>query len=46
VVMIAGSLAGGWFGAHFAQKADPRKVRGLVIGVGVVMTVYFFITVR
>jgi hypothetical protein len=45
-VMIAGSLAGGWFGAHYAQKADPRKVRGAVIGVGVVMTAYFFVTVR
>jgi hypothetical protein len=45
-VMIAGSLAGGWFGAHYAQQADPRKVRGVVIGVGVAMTVYFFVTVR
>lgn len=45
-VMIAGSLAGGWFGAHYAQKADPRKVRGVVIGVGVAMSVYFFVTVR
>jgi uncharacterized membrane protein YfcA len=45
-VMIAGSLAGGWFGAHFAQKADPRKVRLLVIGIGVAMSAYFFITVR
>jgi len=45
-VMIAGSLAGGWFGAHYAQKADPRKVRGLMIRVGVVMTAYFFVTTR
>ena len=45
-VMIAGSLAGGWFGAHYAQQADPAKVRGLVIAVGVAMTAYFFITVR
>jgi uncharacterized protein len=45
-VMIAGSLTGGWFGAHYAQKADPRKVRGFVIGVGTAMTVYFFIKVR
>jgi uncharacterized protein len=44
-VMIAGSLLGGWFGAHFAQKADPRKVRGIVIGVGIGMTVYFFVKV-
>jgi len=44
LVMIAGALAGGWFGAHYAQKADPQKVRALVIGVGVVMSAYFFIT--
>jgi len=46
IVMIAGSLAGGWFGAHFAQRADPKKVRGIVIGVGMAMTAYFFVTVR
>jgi uncharacterized membrane protein YfcA len=45
-VMIAGSLLGGWFGALYAQKADPKKVRALVIGVGMAMTVYFFVTVR
>ncbi len=45
-VMIAGSLAGGWFGAHFAQRADPRKVRILVIGIGLAMSAYFFATVR
>jgi hypothetical protein len=45
-VMIAGSLAGGWFGAHYAQKADPLKVRVVVICVGVTMSTYFFVTVR
>jgi uncharacterized membrane protein YfcA len=45
-VMVVGSLAGGWFGAHYAQKADPRKVRAFVIGLGVVMSAYFFVTVR
>jgi len=44
--MIIGALTGGWFGAHFAQKADPRRMRLLVIGVGVVMSAYFFITTR
>jgi uncharacterized protein len=43
-VMVTGALLGGWFGAHYAQKADPRKVRAFVIGVGVVMSAYFFIT--
>jgi uncharacterized membrane protein YfcA len=46
VVMIAGALLGGWFGAHYAQKADPRKVRLVVIAVGVAMTAYYFVTVR
>lgn len=46
LVMIAGSMAGGWFGAHYAQKADPRKVRGVVIAIGLAMTAYYFVTVR
>jgi uncharacterized membrane protein YfcA len=46
VVMIVGALAGGWFGAHFAQKVDPRTMRYLVIGVGLAMSAYFFLTTR
>jgi uncharacterized membrane protein YfcA len=45
-VMVAGALAGGWFGAHYAQKADPRKVRAFVIGIGLIMSAYFFVTAR
>lgn len=45
-VMIAGAMLGGWFGAHFAQKADPVKVRRVVIAVGVAMSAYYFVTVR
>jgi uncharacterized protein len=46
VVMIAGALTGGWFGARYAQKADPQKMRYAVIVVGVVMSAYFFVTAR
>jgi uncharacterized membrane protein YfcA len=46
IVMIAGALTGGWFGARYAQKADPQKMRYVVIGVGVAMTGYFFVTTR
>ena len=42
-VMVVGAFTGGWFGAHYAQKADPRKVRALVIAVGIAMSLYFFI---
>ena len=45
-VMIAGSLAGGWCGAHYAQKADPRKMRYAVIAVGLLMSAYFLVTTR
>lgn len=43
-VMVIGSLAGGWFGAHYAQRADPQKVRAFVIGIGLIMSAYFFVT--
>jgi uncharacterized protein len=42
-VMIAGSLLGGYFGAHYALKLPPSWVRGFVIAVGAGMTVYFFV---
>jgi uncharacterized protein len=45
-VMIVGALTGGWFGAHYAQKADPQTMRWVVIGVGLTMSTYFFVTVR
>jgi uncharacterized protein len=41
IVMIAGALIGGYFGAHYAQKLPPAWIRGFVILVGTGMTVYF-----
>ena len=46
ILMITGALAGGWFGAHYAQKADPAKVRLVVIAIGVAMSAYYFVSVR
>jgi uncharacterized protein len=43
VVMIAGALVGGYFGAHYAQKLPQAWIRGFVIVVGTGMTVYFFV---
>jgi uncharacterized protein len=42
LVMIIGAMAGGWSGGHYAQKADPKKLRYVVILTGLAMTVYFF----
>jgi hypothetical protein len=41
ILMIIGAVAGGYGGAHYAQKLDPRWVRGSVICVGAGMTIYF-----
>jgi uncharacterized protein len=45
-VMVVGAVAGGYAGAHFAQKMDPQHVRWIVIAVGFGMSVYFFIRYR
>jgi hypothetical protein len=42
VLMIIGSILGGYFGAHFAQKTKPENVRRIVIAIGFVLTAYFF----
>lgn len=42
IVMIAGGIAGGYVGAHYAQKMPQVWIRGFVVLVGAGMTVYFF----
>jgi uncharacterized membrane protein YfcA len=46
LVMMAGALSGGWFGAQYAQKADPRKVRWFIIVLGLGLSAYFFVKAR
>ena len=43
VVTTARAIVGGYFGAHYALKLPQSWVRGFVVVVGVVMTVYFFL---
>ncbi len=43
LVMIAGAIVGGYGGAYFARKLDPRAIRIFVILVGSGMTIYFFL---
>ena len=42
MVMIVGGIAGGYLGAHYAQKLPQAWVRAFVVLVGMGMTVYFF----
>ncbi len=41
-VMTLGAIAGGYFGAHYAQRLPQTWIRAFVIIVGSAMTVYFF----
>jgi uncharacterized protein len=43
LVMVAGASCGGYAAAHYAQKLPQVLVRGLVITLGVGMTIYFFV---
>lgn len=43
LVMVAGSIVGGYGGAALARRLDPRRVRWFVITVGVALTVYYFL---
>lgn len=41
-IMLIGGILGGWLGAHGAQKLPAAWVRGFVVFVGTVMTIFFF----
>jgi uncharacterized protein len=41
-IMIIGAVLGGFWGAYYARKYDPAKVRKIVIFIGSAMTLYFF----
>ena len=40
-IMVIGAMIGGYFGAWYAQKLDPKFVRYAVIAIGCTMTAYF-----
>ena len=43
LLMLAGAIIGGYGGAYYARRLDPRLVRAFVIFVGIAMTIYFFV---
>ncbi len=42
ILMLIGSVAGGYGGARLALRVEPRLVRRLIIAIGLIMTAYFF----
>jgi uncharacterized membrane protein YfcA len=43
ILMIVGTIIGGYGGAYYARKIDQKWVRLFVIVVGIIMTTYFFV---
>ncbi len=43
LVMVTGAALGGYGGAHYALKMNPRRVRQFVILIGFATSVYFFL---
>ena len=43
LVMLVGAVLGGYLGATFAHRLDPRAIRAFVSVVGIVLTIYFFV---
>ncbi|MGH7087431.1 MAG: sulfite exporter TauE/SafE family protein, partial [Stellaceae bacterium] len=42
VPVLAGALAGGYLGAHGARRLNPGLLKGFIVALGVVLTVFFF----
>jgi len=43
IIMLIGAILGGYVAAHYAQRLPQNLVRGFVISLGIVMTIYFFV---
>lgn len=43
LVMVGGSVLGGYLGARFARRIPAKALRLTVIGIGLFLTVYFFL---
>lgn len=43
LVMVAGSIAGGYAGAHYGRRVPQAWMRAFIIAVGAVLSAYFFL---
>lgn len=42
LVMVGGSILGGYLGALYAKRVSPARLRMIIVTIGLVLTVYFF----
>ncbi|HVW22602.1 MAG TPA: sulfite exporter TauE/SafE family protein [Opitutaceae bacterium] len=43
LIMMGGAIAGGYGGARAAKRTDPRRIRAVVIAVGLALSLWFFL---
>jgi uncharacterized membrane protein YfcA len=43
LVMLAGSVTGGWLGAHAGKRMDQKVVRAMIMVVSITITIVFFV---
>lgn len=43
LVVMAGALLGGYFGAHYARRMNPQHLRAMIIAISVTVTIVFFV---
>lgn len=42
LVMVGGSILGGYLGALYAKRVSPARLRQIIVTIGLVLTIYFF----
>ena len=42
LVMVGGSVIGGYLGALYAKRVSPARLRQIIVTIGLVLTAYFF----
>ncbi|RIV21150.1 sulfite exporter TauE/SafE family protein [Fibrisoma montanum] len=43
LVMVGGSILGGYVGAVYARRVSPQRLRIIIVSIGLILTVYFFL---
>jgi len=41
-IMVLGTILGGYFGAHFAQRVPQGRVRGMITAIGLIISAVMF----
>jgi uncharacterized protein len=43
LLMMVAAILGSYLGAHYSRKLNPAVLRGLIIGIGLFLSIYYFV---